>query len=103
MNIDILRVHNDWREERSICDDTMELMISVLDKIYPADPEKCLRQIFIIINHFINGKLLNYSQDWKGLMELERIMPGGREGEKGGGGGGDDQEQFVQTCEKVNT
>ena len=62
--------------------------------IYPGDPEKCLRQVFI--NHFINGKPLNYnySQDWKGLMELERIMPGGRER---GGGGGD----HVQTCEKV--
>ena len=61
----------------------MELMISVLDKIHPGDPEKCLRQIFI--DHFINGNPLNYSQDWKGLMELDRIMPGGREGEKGRG------------------
>ena len=88
-----------WKDINSlICDDTIELMISVLDKIHPGDPEKCLRQIFI--NHFINGKPLNYSQDWKGLMELERIMPGGREA---GGGGGGDQEQFVQACEKVNT
>ena len=58
-----------WKNIASlICGDTMELMISVLDKIYPGDPEKCLRQIFI--NHFINGKSLNYSQDWKGLIEI---------------------------------
>ena len=89
-----------WKNIASlICDDTMELMISVLDKIYPGDPEKCLRQIFI--NHFNNGKPLNYSQDWKGLMELERINAW-RERLEGRGEGGD-QEQFVQTCEKVNT
>ena len=58
-------------------------------------PREVPKTNLIFINHFINGKSLSYSQDWKGLMELERIMPGGRE-RRGGG----DQEQFVQIVKR---
>ena len=35
---------------------------------YQGDPKECLRQV--LINNFIDKKPQNYSQDWKGLIEL---------------------------------
>ena len=49
-----------------ICDEAHA--ISVLEQKCQNDPQECLRQIFI--EYFIDRKPLDYSHDWKGLIEL---------------------------------
>ena len=49
-----------------ICDSANKT--SVLEQRYPNEPKDRLRQVFI--DNFINKKPQNYSQDWRGLIEL---------------------------------
>jgi hypothetical protein len=56
-----------WKDIASlICDETHQT--NVLEQKCQNDPNECLRQVFI--HNFIDKKPLNYSQDWKGLIEL---------------------------------
>ena len=49
-----------------ICDEAHQT--TVLEQKCQNDPEECLRQLFI--DNFIDQKPKDYSQDWKGLIEL---------------------------------
>ena len=49
-----------------ICDEANQT--NILEQKYQNDPEECLRQVFI--HNFVEKKPGNYSQDWKGLIEL---------------------------------
>ena len=42
--------------------------ISLLEQQHPGKPEDCLRQT--LVDDFINQKPEDYSQDWRGLIEL---------------------------------
>ena len=56
-----------WKDIASvISDDTNK--IRVLEQQHPSDPHECLRQT--LIDDFIDNKPEDYSQDWKGLIEL---------------------------------
>ena len=56
-----------WKDIASlICDDANK--VAVMQQACPADPNECLRQIFI--DNFINKKPRKYSQDWNGIIEL---------------------------------
>ena len=62
----ISRVQHKWREIVSIISKDAN-RISALEKQY-SDPNDCCRQVFL--DCFINCKPKNYSQDWKGVIEL---------------------------------
>ena len=49
-----------------ICDEAHQT--TVLEQKCQNDPEECLRQVFV--HNFIDKKPEDYSQDWKGLIEL---------------------------------
>ena len=56
-----------WKDIATfICHDRN--VIRVLEQKYHGDPKECLIQTFV--DNFINKKPKNYSQDWKGLIEL---------------------------------
>ena len=57
-----------WKDIASlICDGDINI-ISKLEQKHQSNPNECLRGVFV--NHFINKKPQNYSQDWHGLIEL---------------------------------
>ena len=66
--IRIIRTASDkWKDIVSlICDEARRT--NVLKEQCQNDPEECLRQVFI--QNFMDKKPQNYSQDWKGLIEL---------------------------------
>ena len=56
-----------WKDIATfICHDRN--IIRVLEQKYHGDPKECLIQTFV--DNFISKKPKNYSQDWKGLIEL---------------------------------
>ena len=66
--IRIIRTASDkWKDIVSlICDDAHRT--NVLKEQCQNDPKECLRQV--LIENFIDKKPKDYSQDWKGLIEL---------------------------------
>ena len=56
-----------WKDIASIISDDAN-KIRVLEQQHPGDPYECLRQT--LIDDFIDNKPEDYSQDWKGLIEL---------------------------------
>ena len=56
-----------WKDIASVISDDAN-KISVLEQQHPGDPHECLRQT--LIDDFINKNPEDYSQDWKGLIEL---------------------------------
>ena len=56
-----------WKDIATlICNDLNK--ISVLEQKCHSDLKDCLKQTFI--DNFINKRPKNYSQDWRGLIEL---------------------------------
>ena len=61
------RAKHKWKEITSlICSDPNK--ISALEKQYNNSVDDCLRQV--LIECFIENKPQDYSQDWKGLIEV---------------------------------
>ena len=61
------RAKHKWKEITSlICSDPNK--ISALEKQYNSNPDDCLREV--LIKCFIENKPQNYSQDWRGLIEV---------------------------------
>ena len=56
-----------WKNIASIISDDAN-KTRVLEQQHPGDPYECLRQT--LIDDFIDNKPEDYSQDWKGLIEL---------------------------------
>lgn len=56
-----------WKDITGLINDNTN-QISVLEQKHRGEPKECLRQT--LIDDFINQKPENYSQDWKGLIEL---------------------------------
>ena len=56
-----------WKDIASVISNDSN-KIRVLEQQHPGDPHECLRQT--LIDDFIDNKPDDYSQDWKGLIEL---------------------------------
>ena len=56
-----------WEDIAVLIGDSANI-VSVLRQKCPNDPCACIKQAFI--DNFINKKPQNYSQDWRGLIEL---------------------------------
>ena len=56
-----------WKDIAGVISDDPN-RISVLEQQHPGRPQDCLRQT--LLDDFINQKPEDYSQDWRGLMEL---------------------------------
>ena len=63
----IKEASNKWRDIAMVLSDDPN-RIGVLEQQYQGRPEDCLRQL--LIDEFINQKPEDYSQDWRGLIEL---------------------------------
>ena len=59
-----------WKDIASVLSDDSN-KIRVLEQQHPGNPHECLRQTFI--DDFINIKPEDYSQDWRGLIELTML------------------------------
>ena len=63
----IKEASNKWKDIAGIISNDPN-RISVLEQQHPGRPEDCLRQT--LVDDFINQKPEDYSQDWRGLIEL---------------------------------
>ena len=56
-----------WKDIASVISDDSN-KIKILEQQHPGNPHECLRQTFI--DDFIDKEPEDYSQDWRGLIEL---------------------------------
>ena len=62
----ITEASHKWKNIASLISDS--ITISAVELQYRSDPEDCLRRI--LYDYFIEQKPEDYSQDWRGLIEL---------------------------------